>query len=81
MNPSYAFAYGIDDLVGPQWRIGIFIFLVFGMILYAFAVVLYMRRGSSKLKRGEVIMLATILVGVGLGLFFSIIQLLNGYLV
>lgn len=79
--PSNAFAYGIDDLVGPEWRIGIFSFLVFGMVLYAFAVVLYMRKGSSKLKRGEFIMLATILVGVGLGLLVSIIQLLEGYLI
>lgn len=81
VDPSCAFAYGIDDLVGPQWRIGIFLFLVFGMILYAFAVVLYMRKGRAKLKRGEYIMLATILLGVGLGLLVSIIQLLDGYLI
>lgn len=81
IEPTYAYAYGIDDLVGPQWRIGIFLFLVFGMFLYAFAVVTYMRRGGSKMKRGEFIMLSIILVGVGLGLLVSILQLLNGYLI
>jgi len=81
VDPSNAFAYGIDDLVGPQWRIGIFAFLVFGMILYAFSVVLYMRRGRTKMKRGEFIMLSIILVGVGLGFVVSVIQLISGYLI
>lgn len=81
IEPTYAYAYGIDDLVGPQWRIGIFIFLVFGMFFYSFAVITYMRRGGTKMKRGEFIMLSIILVGVGLGLIVSILQLINGYLI
>ncbi len=78
--PGNAFAYGIDDLVGPEWRIGIFSFLVFGMMLYAFAVVLYMRRGRGAMKKGEYVLLSIILLGVGLGLVVSFIQLLQGFL-
>ncbi len=78
--PKKAVAYGIDDLVGPQWRVGIFAFLVFGMGLYAFAVILYMRKGRGKLKKGEFILLSAILLGVGLGLIVSFVQLLQGYL-
>ena len=80
MSPLDAHAYGIDDMVGPQWRYGVFAFLVFGMIFYAAAVIIYMRRGKTKMKKGEYIMLSTILLGVGLGMLTAIVQLLNGYL-
>ena len=80
LSPLDAHAYGIDDMVGPQWRYGIFAFLVFGMIFYAIAVIIYMRRGKTKMKKGEYIMLSTILLGVGLGMLTAIVQLLNGYL-
>jgi len=78
--PTDARAYGIDDLVGPGWRIGIFTFLVFGMMLYAFAVILYMRKGRGSMKKGEYVLLSVILSGVGLGLIVSIMQLLGGFL-
>lgn len=78
--PYNAYAYGIDDMVGPQWRYGIFAFLLFGMVFYAIAVIIYMRRGKAKLKKGEFIMLSGILVGIGLGMITAIVQLLNGYL-
>lgn len=80
LSPLDAHAYGIDDMVGPQWRYGIFAFLVFGMVFYAIAVIIYMRRGKAKMKKGEYIMLSTILFGVGLGMLTAIVQLLNGYL-
>lgn len=80
LSPLDAHAYGIDDMVGPQWRYGVFAFLVFGMVFYAAAVIIYMRRGKTKMKRGEFIMLSTILFGVGLGMLTAIVQLLNGYL-
>lgn len=80
LSPLDAFAYGIDDMVGPQWRFGIFAFLVFGMILYAVSVIIYMRKGKAKMKKGEYIMLSTILLGVGLGMLTAVVQLLSGYL-
>ena len=80
LTPLDAHAYGIDDMVGPQWRYGIFAFLVFGMVFYAIAVVTYMRNGRAKMKKGEYIMLSTILVGVGLGMLVAVVQLLSGYL-
>ena len=80
LTPLDAYAYGIDDMVGPQWRYGIFAFLVFGMVFYAFAVVTYMRNGRVKMKKGEYIMLSTILVGIGLGMLTAIVQLISGYL-
>jgi hypothetical protein len=80
LTPLDAHAYGIDDMVGPQWRYGIFAFLVFGMVFYAFAVVSYMRNGRVKMKKGEFIMLSTILVGIGLGMLTAIVQLISGYL-
>ena len=67
-------------MVGPQWRFGIFAFLLFGMIFYAIAVVTYMRKGRAKMKKGEYIMLSTILVGIGLGMLTAVMQLITGYL-
>ena len=80
LTPLDAHAYGIDDMVGPQWRYGIFAFLLFGMIFYAIAVVTYMRKGRAKMKKGEYIMLSTILVGIGLGMLTAVMQLITGYL-
>jgi len=78
--PDMAFAYGIDDMVGSKWRVGTFLFLVFGMALYAFFVVLYMRRARGKLKKGEYILLGCILGGVLLGFIVSFIQFVEGFL-
>jgi len=79
-TPDTALAYGIDDMVGDKWRVGTFLFLVFGMALYAFFVVLYMRRARGKLKKGEYILLGTILGGVLLGFIVSFIQFVQGFL-
>ena|GEM_PF-2292840 len=78
--PGSAFAYGIDDMVGNKWRVGTFLFLVFGMALYALFVVLYMRRGHGKVKKGEYILLWCILGGVLLGFVVSFIQFVEGFL-
>jgi len=78
--PGTAFAYGIDDLVGNKWRIGTFVFLLFGMVLYAFFVVLYMRSAHGTLKKGEYILLVSILGGVLLGFVVSFVQFIDGIL-
>ena len=78
--PETAMAYGIDDMVGDKWRVGTFLFLVFGMILYATFVVVYMRSARGKLKKGEFIMLCTILGGVMLGFVVSFVQFVQGFL-
>jgi len=78
--PNLAFAYGIDDMMGSKWRVGTFLFLVFGMALYAFFVVLYMRNAHGKLKKGEYILLWCILGGVMLGFIVSFIQFVEGFL-
>jgi len=78
--PQLALAYGIDDMVGDKWRVGTFLFLVFGMVLYAFFVVLYMRRARGKLKKGEYILLSCILGGVLLGFIVSFVQFVEGFL-
>jgi len=78
--PDLAFAYGIDDMVGNKWRVGTFIFLIFGMILYSGFVVIYMRRAHGSLKKGELILLWCILGGVMLGFVVSFIQFVEGFL-
>ncbi len=78
--PEAALAYGIDDMVGDKWRVGTFLFLVFGMILYAAFVVVYMRSAHGKLKKGEFIMLSTILGGVMLGFVVAFVQFVEGFL-
>ncbi len=78
--PGSALAYGIDDMVGDKWRVGTFLFLVFGMILYATFVFVYMRNAHGKLKKGEFIMLSTILGGVMLGFIVSFVQFVQGFL-
>jgi len=79
-TPEHALAYGIDDMVGDNWRVGTFLFLVFGMILYAAFVIVYMRNARGKLKKGEFIMLSTILGGVMLGFIVSFVQFVQGFL-
>jgi len=78
--PDLAFAYGIDDMVGDKWRVGTFLFLVFGMVLYATFVVFYMRSAHGKLKKGEYILLGCILGGVLLGFIVSFVQFVEGFL-
>ncbi len=78
--PDIALAYGIDDLVGDKWRIGTFVFLLFGMALYAFFVVLYMRSAHGTLKKGEFWLLGSILGGVLLGFIVSFVQFIDGIL-
>jgi len=80
MIPESAFAYGIDDMVGNKWRVGTFLFLVFGMAMYALFVVLYMRRAHGKIKKGEYILLGGILGGVLLGFIVSFVQFVEGFL-
>ncbi len=80
VSPGAAFAYGIDDMVGDNWRVGTFLFLVFGMILYAAFVIIYMRNARGKLKKAEFIMLSTILGGVMLGFIVSFVQFVQGFL-
>jgi len=78
--PDQALAYGIDDMVGDKWRVGTFLFLVFGMALYALFVVFYMRSARGKLKKGEYILLGCILGGVLLGFIVSFVQFVEGFL-
>jgi len=78
--PDAAFAYGIDDMMSSKWRVGTFLFLVFSMALYAFFVVLYMRNARGKLKKGESILLWSILGGVLLGFIISFVQFVEGFL-
>jgi len=78
--PDQALAYGIDDMVGDKWRVGTFLFLVFGMALYALFVVFYMRSAHGKLKKGEYILLGCILGGVLLGFIVSFVQFVEGFL-
>ncbi len=80
MMPDQALAYGIDDMVGNKWRIGTFLFLIFGMALYSLFVVVYMRSAHGKIKKGEYVLMGCILGGVLLGFIVSFVQFIEGIL-
>jgi len=77
--PVYNF--GIESLQSHQFSVGIFVFMMIGIVFFVGIMLLYMKpRGSGKMKRGEWVMMGAILLGVIAAAVIAALQLLEGYL-
>ena len=64
-----------------QWSVGIFVFLIFCILVFTVIVVKFMTGDkAAKLKRGEKFMFAWILLGVVAAVIIGAMQLLQGRL-
>ena len=71
---------GIESLYSQQFSVGIFYFLLFCIVLFTIIVFAFLFLGKTKLKTGEKILFAWILLGVVVAVIFGAAQMLHGYL-
>jgi len=77
-DPDY---FTIEGMRSQEFSVGIFIFLVICIVVFAGIVVAFARSEKGKgLKTGEKIMLAWIMLGVIAGIILGAVQLLQGQL-
>ena len=75
------FNTGIEGMNSQQWSVGIFIFLMFCIVVFTVIVLKFMTSDrGSKLKRGEKFLFAWILLGVVAAVIIGAMQLLQGRL-
>jgi hypothetical protein len=85
MSPAFAegpgFNTGIEGMDSQQWSVGIFVFLIFCVLVFTVIVVKFMTGDkTAKLKRGEKVLFAWILLGVMAAVIIGAMQLLQGRL-
>lgn len=78
--PTYNF--GIESLQSHQFSVGIFIFMMIGIVFFAAIVIVYIKKGAGeqRIKRGEWAMLGAIFLGLIAAAVMAALQLLEGYL-
>lgn len=75
------FDTSIESMRSQEFSVGIFYFLVAAIVVFTVFVFMFMLKDkSSKLKKGEKIMFAWILLGVVVAIGFGAAQMLHGYL-
>ena len=78
-DPS--FNTGIEGMDSQQWSVGIFVFLIFCILVFTVIVLKFMTADRmAKLKRGEKFLFAWILLGVIAAVIIGALQLLQGRL-
>ena len=88
----YGFDTSIEGLSSQQFSVGIFYFLVLAILVFVGIVFMFMLKGrkpsedkaaeskAPKLKKGEMILFAWLLLGVVVAIIFGAAQMLDGYL-
>src|SRR3569623_1246136 len=71
----------IESLRSQQYSNYIFVFFVLSLIIFSFIIFLYMPKKKGRLKKGDVVMVGAIIMGVVIALLFGWLQLIEGYLV
>lgn len=72
---------GIENIHSQQFSVGIFFFLILGIMLFSGIVIAFMKGKNSKpLKSGEKWLFAWIFFGILVSIVFGALQLLGGYL-
>ncbi|MEO5573721.1 MAG: hypothetical protein ABIR48_04480 [Gammaproteobacteria bacterium] len=73
---------GIENIHSKQFSVGIFVFLILGIMLFSGIVIAFMKGKNSKaLKTGEKWLFAWIFFGILVSIIFGALQLLGGYLI
>ena len=72
---------GIENIHSQQFSVGIFVFLILGIMLFSGIVIAFMKgKNSEALKSGEKWLFAWIFFGILVSIVFGALQLLGGYL-
>ena len=75
------FNTGIEGMDSQQWSVGIFVFLIFCILVFTVIVLKFMTTDRvATLKRGEKFLFAWILFGVVAAIIIGALQLLQGRL-
>jgi len=75
------FDSSIESMQSQEFSVGIFYFLVAAIIVFTGFVFMFMFKDrASKLKKGEKILFAWLLIGIFVAIGFGAAQLLQGYL-
>ena len=75
------FNTGIEGMDSQQWSVGIFVFLIFCILVFTVIVLKFMTTDRvATLKRGEKVLFAWILFGVVAAIIIGALQLLQGRL-
>lgn len=79
---SPKFDLSIEGMRSQQFSEGVFAFLLLGIIVFSAIIIalLFSTNRSKKMKLGERMMFAAIIIGVMLAVFFGALQMLGGYL-
>lgn len=72
---------GIEGFDSQRWSVGIFVFLMFCIIVYTVIVLKFMTsEPDTKMRRGEMLLFGWILFGVVAAVIIGAMQLLQGRL-
>ena len=72
---------GIEGMDSQQWSVGIFVFLIFCILVFMVIVLKFMTSDRvATLKRGEKVLFAWIILGVVAAVIIGAMQLLQGRL-
>ena len=75
------FNTGIEGMDSREWSVGIFVFLIFCILVFTVIVLKFMTADrTATLKRGEKFLFAWILLGVVAAIIIGAMQLLQGRL-
>jgi hypothetical protein len=81
MADDLGYNTGIEGMDSQQWSIGIFVFLIFCILVFMVIVLKFMTSDKvATLKRGEKFLFAWIILGVVAAVIIGAMQLLQGRL-
>jgi branched-subunit amino acid permease len=83
-NPEYSpkLDLSIEGMRSQQFSEGVFVFLLIGIVVFSAIVfaLLFSKNRSEKIRLGERMMFAAIILGVVVAVIFGALQMLGGYL-
>ena len=76
-----AYDFGIESLQSHEYSVGIFIFMMISIALFAGIMVVFIKaKTENRMKTGEWVLMGLIFLGVIGASIFAAMQLLEGYL-
>lgn len=79
-NTFFGLDLSIESLRSQSFSNGIFVFLIFSLVLFSIIIYVYLPKDKKSLKTGEKIMFGAIVMGMVLAVIIGWLQLVDGYL-
>jgi hypothetical protein len=79
-NTLFGLDLSIESLRSQKFSTGIFVFLIFSLVLFSIIIYVYLPKEKKSLKTGEKIMFGAIIIGMVLAVIIGWLQLVDGYL-